>query len=178
MNIDEGKNLALAMEYIISLGHKDIAFVGGREDVKSTVDKRLRYRQMLRRYGLPFREEYIINAAKYDDEGGYNATQELFKLKKMPSVIISINDFTAVGILRALTEKGCSVPNDISLVSFDNTFVSELAIPKLTSVGYNYKAFGERLVQCAIEAAEGKEPQKVVLIEPDALVIRDSCKKL
>ena len=176
VNIDEGKNLALAMEYVISLGHKEIAFVGGRDDVKSTVDKRLRYRQMLRRYGIPFRKEYIINADLYDDEGGYNATQKLFELKKMPSVIISINDFTAVGILRALTEKGWSVPKDISLVSFDNTFVSELAIPRLTSVGYNYKAFGEQLIHCAVEAAEGRTPQKTVLIEPDDLIIRDSCR--
>ncbi|MBO4355749.1 MAG: LacI family DNA-binding transcriptional regulator [Clostridia bacterium] len=175
VNIDEGKNLSLAMEYIISLGHKEIAFIGGRDDVKSTVDKRLRYRQMLRRYGIPFHEENIINAAQYDDEGGYNATQKLFGLKKMPSAIISINDFTAVGILRALTEKGFSVPDDVSLVSFDNTFVSELAIPRLTSVGYNYKTFGEQLVRCAVDAAEGGKPQKTVLIEPDALVIRDSC---
>ncbi|MCR4940532.1 MAG: LacI family transcriptional regulator [Treponemataceae bacterium] len=176
VNIDEGKNLSFAMEHIISLGHKDIAFLGGRDDVKSTVDKRLRYRQMLRRYGIPFREEYIINAARYDNEGGYEATQKLFELKKMPSAIISINDFTAVGILHALAEKGYSVPKDISLVSFDNTFVSELSIPRLTSVGYNYKTFGEQLVRCAVEAAEGKAPSHSILIAPDALVIRDSCR--
>ena len=177
VNIDQMQAMEIVMEYIISLGHKDIALIGGRDNVQSTVDKRSRYKQLLKRYGINVRNEFIVEGKRYDDESGYECMQKLFALEKLPTAIIAINDFTAVGAMRALTERGISVPEDVSIVSFDNTFIAEVTSPKLTSVSYSYENCGEKIVHAALGAIRGEEVPRIQLIQSE-LVIRGSCAKL
>lgn len=177
VNINEGQAMEILMEYLIQNGHQDIALVGGRSDVKSTMDKRFRYRQIMQKYGLVIREDYIISSNTYDIEGGYEAMKTCMKKElQMPSAIIAINDFTAVGIMRYLKEQGISVPTDVSVASFDNTYMAEGYEPRLTSVGYDYKAFGERLIQTAIAAIRKEEPARAQLIN-SKLYVRESSAK-
>lgn len=177
VNIDEGQSMEIVLEYLIQNGHEKIALVGGRADVKSTLDKRFRYRQIMQKYGLPIREDYIITGNTYDIEGGYAAMKEFMsKDIQIPSAIISINDFTAVGIMRYLKEQGLSVPKDVSVASFDNTYMAEGYEPNLTSIGYDYKAFGERLIGTAIAAIRKEEPSRTQLIK-SKLYIRESSRK-
>lgn len=95
----------------------------------------------------------------------------------MPSAIIAINDFTAVGIVRALREHGLRIPEDVSVVSFDNTYIAETCMPRLTCVGYDYKLFGKLLIETAMQAIHNGEPPRVQMVK-SRLVIRDSCKQL
>jgi len=177
VNIDQMQAMEVVMDYIISLGHKDIALIGGRDNVQSTVDKRSRYKQLLKRYGINVRNEYIVEGKRYDDDSGYECMQKLFALEQLPTAIIAINDFTAAGAMRALTERGISVPEEISIVSFDNTFIAEVTSPKLTSVSYNYEKFGEKIVHAALSAIRGEDVPRIQLIQSE-LVIRGSCAKL
>ena len=177
VNIDEGQSMEIVLEYLIQNGHQEIALVGGRADVKSTMDKRFRYRQIMRKYGLTIREEYIISGKTYDIEGGYEAMKEwMSKGFPIPSAIIAINDFTAVGIMRFLKEQGLSVPENVSIASFDNTYMAEGYEPSLTSVGYDYKTFGESLIKTAIAAIHNEEPARAQLIKSH-LYVRESCRK-
>ncbi len=178
VNIDEGQSMELLMQFLIENGHRDIALVGGRDNVKSTLDKRLRYRQMLRKYGIPVREEYIVDGHSYDIESGSNAIQRFIGEDHiMPGAIIAINDFTAVGIIRALREQGYKIPEDISVVSFDNTYIAETCMPRLTCVGYDYKLFGKLLIETAIKVIHKEEPSRVQMVK-SRLIIRDSCKQM
>ena len=146
--------------------------------MKSTLDKRLRYRQMLRKYGIPVREEYIVDGHSYDIESGSAAMHRFIREDHpMPSAIIAINDFTAVGIVRALREHGLRIPEDVSVVSFDNTYIAETCMPRLTCVGYDYKLFGKLLIETAMQAIHNGEPPRVQMVK-SRLVIRDSCKQL
>lgn len=174
VNIDEGQSMEILMEYLVGLGHEDIALVGGRKNVKSTYDKHLRYRQLLSKYLLPYNENYVVEGLNYDSESGYECMNKLFLQKKVPTAVIAINDFTAIGVIRSIGEHGLSIPKDISVASFDNTFVSEVCIPNLTTVGYDYKNFGETLIDVAIKAIHKEEPPRVQLIKSE-LIIRDSC---
>lgn len=177
VNIDEGQSMEILLEYLIRNGHREIALVGGRSNVKSTMDKRFRYRQILCKHGLDVREEYIVEGSTYDIEGGYEAMRNFCgEQSVMPSAIVAINDFTATGIMRFLKEKGLSVPGDISVASFDNTYMAEGSEPTLTSVGYDYKAFGERLIKTAIAAIHKEEAQRVQLIKSN-LYVRESCRE-
>ncbi len=91
VNIDEGQSMELLMQFLIENGHQDIALMGGRDNVKSTLDKRLRYRQMLRKYGIPVREEYIVDGSSYDIESGSAAMYRFIREDHpMPSAIIAI----------------------------------------------------------------------------------------
>lgn len=177
VNIDEGQSMEILMEYLVENGHKNIALIGGRKDVKSTYDKRLRYRQLLRRHGLPFSEDYIMDSS-YNVEGGYEAMNRFFEEKRpLPTAIIAINDFTAVGIMQAIKERGLKIPEDISITSFDNTYIAQSSVPNLTSVGYDYQQFGITLVDSAVKIIQNMEVPRVQFIKSE-LVIRDSCKKI
>ena len=178
VNIDQGHAMEILMEYLIELGHQEIALVGGRKSAKSTYDKQLRYRQLLRRHSIKFNKDWIVEGESYDIEGGYECMNRLFESnKKLPSALIAINDFTAIGIMRSIREHGLEIPMDISVASFDNTFVSEVPTPKLTTVGYDYKLLGETLIDVAINAIYKKDPPRMQLIKSE-LVIRDSCKEI
>ena len=162
----------LVMEHLISFGHERIALVGGNMRVASTFYKYQRYQENLKARGIPERGEYVVNSS-YDPASGYAAMNKIFELPEIPTAVIAINDFAASGIIRSIREHGLSIPEDISIVSFDNTYIADLTLPKLTSVDYNYKRFGELLINTAIAASKGEPCEAVTKVEPK-LVIRES----
>ncbi len=170
--IDEAAGMNLAMEHLISQGHEKIAMVGGNMSVASTFYKYQRYQENLRMHGIPERGEYVVNSS-YDPESGYEAMNRIFELPEIPTAVIAINDFAASGIIRSIREHGLSIPEDISIVSFDNTYIAEVTMPKLTSVDYNYKKYGKLLINTAIAAASGQDCQTMQMVEPK-LVVRES----
>ncbi|BCJ99960.1 LacI family DNA-binding transcriptional regulator [Anaerocolumna chitinilytica] len=178
VNIDEAQAMDILMEYLISNGHQNICIMGGRKNVNSTYVKRIRYRSSLRKYGIPFRPEYVVETQGYSVESGLEAMNEMFDSKiELPSAIIAINDFTALGIVQSIRQHSYRIPEDISVASFDNTFIADACTPRLTSMGYNYDKFGDALVETAIAALEGKSPLKLQFIPPE-LVIRESCRNI
>ncbi len=179
VNIDEGQSMERMMEYLIENGHRQIALLGGREDVKSTLDKRQRYRQMLRKYKIQVREDYIVDGGSYDIEGGCRAMEQFLESGcPLPTAIIAINDFTAVGVIRSLRQKGIRIPEDVSVASFDNTYITEVCMPRLTCVGYDYKTFGKVLIDTAIAAIRGEEAPMRIQMVRSILTVRDSCSRI
>ena len=176
VNIDEMRACELVMDYLLALGHKKIALVGGSGEVRQTVEKRLKYKQILQRSGIALNREFIVEG-DYNDQSGYQEMKKLFELDIHPTAVIAINDFTAIGIIRAAFEMGLRIPQDISVVSFDDTFVTNICHPRLTSVSLEYEEFGKKLVDTAIDAVEGREPVRKQTILP-RLIVRDSCRLL
>ena len=172
VQIDAMRAIDLAMEHLIDLGHKEIALVGGRMDVLATFEKLQRYKQILNNYQLDYHEEYVATGG-YDYETGYDRMNELFDCSRIPTAVIAINDYAAAGVMRSVMEHGRRVPEDISVVSYDNTKITELLSPKLTSVDYDYEDFGQRLVETAIAAISGKAMPRIQLLTPE-LVVRES----
>lgn len=172
VQIDARKAAELVLEYLIGLGHKDIAMIGGTQDVLSTYEKTHCYREIFQKHQLQWKEEYLVEGS-YDYATGYEGMNRLFAQGLMPTAVIAINDFLAAGVMHSVTEHGYKIPEDISIVSYDNTYITELFIPKLTSIDYDYKLFGEAIVQTAIAAVEKRELPKLQKITPK-LVIRES----
>lgn len=173
VSIDQVGGIDQAMEYLISQGHHRIALIGGKNNIKSTYDKRMRYRSVLRKHGIAYRERYIIES-DYSIEGGYLGVNAFFESNKtMPTAIMTINDYSAVGAIRCIKERGMRIPEDIALLSFDNTYIVDTVIPKLTSISYDYEVFGKMLIDTAIKMIQKEEVpeiQKVVT----SLVVRES----
>ena len=174
IHLDEGGSMDLAMDYLFSLGHEKIAIIGGRKDAKSTLEKRMRYRTMIRQRGIVYREDYVFDSIDYSNDSGYNCTKELLKNPDRPTAIVAINDFTAAGVLRAIHDEGLRVPQDISVVAFDNTYLSGALTPALTSVGANYTEFAKHLVEAAIRASENETCPEDYMV-PVGISVRDSC---
>jgi len=176
ITIDADKATELLMKHLLSLGHRKIAIIGGDRSVNSTCVKYRTYQSILEKYGIEFRQEYIIDG-KYNYASGYDGMNHMFDGENIPTAVIAINDFSAAGVIRSITEHGCKVPEDISVVSYDNTYLCDIVLPKLTSIDYNYDSYGKILVETAIAAAAGEEiPQEingVQVIEP-VLITKES----
>lgn len=172
VRIDAERATELLMEHLLGLGHEKIAFVGGRMNVASTVVKLQKYKEILEAHQIPYREEYVVEGS-YNHETGYFCMNQVLELEDIPSAVIAINDFAAAGVVRSISEHGYRIPQDISVVSYDNTELTELLIPKLTSIDYDYVTFGKKLVDTAIAAATGRKVPRNQAVAP-SLVVRES----
>lgn len=164
------------MTYLNGCGYKKLAFAGGKNEVSFTAWRRRAFKAELERYALPYYAQFD-RPSDYDIDSGYTAACEILNGQEKPDAIIAINDFVAVGILKSLTEHGMKVPDDIGLVSFDNTYIATLLTPNLTSVAYDYDAFGEKIISLAIDRIEGRGTPGISYIDSE-VVIRNSCRSL
>lgn len=174
VRIDDGRGIELIMEQLVGLGHRRIAFVGGWMDaIASTHDKFQRYVRLLKQYGIPFLPELVGKDGGYDPESGYASMSAMLAQGSVPTAVIAVNDFTAVGVMQSIREAGFRIPEDISVVSHDNSYIAELVTPTLSSIEYHYQHFGEMLIETAIRAINGEEPPACQWVEP-TLVVRSS----
>ncbi len=173
--IDHIRCTQLLMEHLLELGHTDIAMVGGRADVYSTFQKRACYREMLEKRGIPFRQELVAEGS-YNFSSGYRCMNEIFEKGLRPTAVIAINDYAAMGIRQSLREHEFEIPDDISLVSYDNTELVRMQDPPLTSVDYQYPLFGKTLVETAVAAIEGERVPDLQWITPRLKVRKSSGK--
>ena len=170
--IDQTKAMDIVMDHLIDLGHEKIAMVGGLMRVVSTYNKYNSYVDNLKKHGIDVNGEYVVNG-NYDPESGYEGTNTVLAHENRPTAIVAINDFAASGALRSIREHGLRVPEDISVVSFDNTYTADILSPKLTSIDYDYECFGKMLVDTAIAVVSGKKVDDKQMVTP-RLVLRES----
>lgn len=164
------------MPYLTNLGHKEIALIGGRDTVIPTVRKRVALKKYMEEHGLNYRKEYIIDS-EYTIEGGYEGMQKLFTVGSLPDAIIAINESAAMGIYKALKQKGIRVPDDISVVGYDDTFYSEMMTPQLTCISYNLKSYAELIMDTIINLINKNDTEKVKYV-PTNLIERNSCRMI
>lgn len=173
VRIDSMKAMELLMEHLLKLGHKRIALVGGRKDVLATFEKLQRYKQILREYMIEYDPQLVSEDSSYDFEGGYRDMNRMLDKGIRPTAVIAINDFCAMGIMKSLAEYHLRIPEDISVVSYDNTYMAEMAMPRLTSIDYNYEEYGRKLIDTATAMIEGRKIGQLRMVTP-TLVVRDS----
>jgi DNA-binding LacI/PurR family transcriptional regulator len=171
---DNFRAMKEATDYLISLGHQQIAFIGGSLDLVVTVDRLLGYERALRNAGIELKNEYIIHE-EFLREGGQEGVSELMSLDQPPTAIVVTDDFMTLGVLNKLDELGISVPEDISIVSFNNALIAEMSRPPLTSVDINIFDLGYQASRNLIQKVEDhKEPTKRIIIS-HKIVERHSC---
>jgi DNA-binding LacI/PurR family transcriptional regulator len=170
---DEDKGIEKLVDYLISLGHRDIGIIGGIESITSTAIKHSAFKKTLNKYGIELNENWVITGG-YSIEDGKKLIKDIAMQSHKPSAVIAINDFVAVGAIKGAQEIGLSVPQDISITGFDDTYLSEIISPQLTTVGHNYELIGEAAVDTIINAISNKNAKKEIIIDTE-LVIRDSC---
>ncbi|HJO94640.1 MAG TPA: substrate-binding domain-containing protein [Victivallales bacterium] len=130
---DESEIVKDAIELFIKQGHKKIAVIKGKNSAISTEYRMSGYLKALRSNNIDVHEEYII-PGRYDIESGYAGMKSILDLKDLPTAIFCFNDNMAVGAIKLLYERNYKVPDDFSLIGFDNTEVSKYLIPTLTTI--------------------------------------------
>ncbi|MDQ0114176.1 LacI family DNA-binding transcriptional regulator [Paenibacillus harenae] len=162
-----------AMEYLVNKGHSRIAIISGALD---SIPSRLRfngYYKAVTEFELPF-DPLLIKMGDWEAESGYRTTKELLSLAVPPTAIMSMNDVMAVGILRAAHEMGVAIPEELSVIGFDNREFSEYLTPRLTTMGLPLHEIGYEAMEALSRILQGEEtaidPKPVCkLIERDSV---------
>jgi LacI family transcriptional regulator len=161
--------------YLIQLGHTRIAFIAGTFAVRSALDRLGGYKAALADRDIPVREELVIEG-DYQQQTGYETTKSLLlSVDPPPTAIFASNDLSAFGAMEAVRECGLRIPEDISIIGFDDIPQASLVYPKLTTVRQPLEQMGQVAVKMLLERLEDRSrpPQRVTLATQ--LVIRDSC---
>ena len=122
-----------AVEHLLSLGHRRIGCITGMPDLLNSQKRNDGYRQAIQDAGLAVDESLVIEG-DFRYEGGYEATKKLLALANPPTAVFACNDLMAIGAISAVVSEGLSVPEDISIVGFDDIHLAVFANPSLTTV--------------------------------------------
>jgi LacI family repressor for deo operon, udp, cdd, tsx, nupC, and nupG len=173
VGVDDVSASKMAAEYLVSLGHRRIAYVsGGQGDVLSD----LRH------------EGYLLGLAEYSDplidwrvegdgssEGGRAAVERLFIKDTLPTAFFCFNDNTAIGVISALRQRGYRVPEDFSVIGFDDIpFASDIT-PALTTIRQPRSQIGERAMSSLLGRIEDRSAPPTMMLLHGDLVVRESC---
>ncbi len=164
-----------AMEYLINLGHSRIGFITGRADLLSGEQRLAGYRAALERAGLPLDPD-LIAAGDFTRAAGYECTKRLLALAQPPTAIFAANDQSAFGAFDAARELGWRVPEDLSVIGFDNIPEATYCTPSLTTIDQFIDRMGYIATELLVKLIRGQTPAGNVCEVPTQLVIRDSCR--
>ncbi|CAM4015222.1 LacI family DNA-binding transcriptional regulator [Mesobacillus zeae] len=163
-------------EYLIKLGHTHIAFIGGSPNLMVTKERLSGFREALLMADLQISNDYICHM-EFLQEGGKEAVEQLFQLKQPPTAIVVTDDLMALGVLSALSEKGYSIPDDVSVISFNNVILSEISNPPLTSVDVHIFQLGYESAKSLVEKIEAPDLLPKNILVPYTIIERHSCMK-
>ncbi|MFS0674126.1 LacI family DNA-binding transcriptional regulator [Ornithinibacillus sp. 179-J 7C1 HS] len=173
-NFKAGKEIT---QHLIDMGHERIGFIGGSRDLFVTRDRESGYVAALQEAGIEDCEPYKIHT-EFLKSGGREAVEHLMSLAIPPTGLVVSDDLISLGILSMLENYGIRIPQDISIVSFNNVYLSEITRPALTTVDIQIYELGAQTARALIEKANNKnEPTKRIII-PYKIVYRDSVSKL
>ena len=130
---DNEYGIRQVVRHLVDLGHRRIAFLGNRQGGRTTQERENGFRAEMHDAGLPIPDAYVCTGPDSTPQGGLNGAQCLLALPERPTGIVCYNDHMAIGVYSALYHAGLSVPEDISVVGFDDIFVSAYLIPPLTT---------------------------------------------
>ncbi len=169
---DYARGTRRAVEYLYSLGHRRMAFVGHHSALEPLSDRHRSFEAAVRECCNDARCETAVD--RDSPAGGEQATRRLLATGFQPTAVICVNDFMALGAMKALREAGLEVPRDVSVVGHDNISLSAFACPPLSTIDVPRERIGHLVGQALMPQGEtsalwGRE----VLIEPE-LIIRDS----
>jgi LacI family transcriptional regulator len=164
-----------AMDYLIGSGHKRIGYIGGRAELESSNRRLKGYLDALDKAGISS-DEKLISYGDYTTELGAQCARELLSLDCPPSAIFASNDQTAMGVFQIAQELGLRIPEDISVVGFDN--ITESKYMGLTTVDQFIAEMGFVATQTLIKLINGVSVGEQTYRMQTQLVIRNSCRAL
>jgi LacI family transcriptional regulator len=164
---------ALAVDHLAMLGHRRIAHVAGPQDTDTGRRRRQGFADQMRVAGLEVGPEAVVEGP-YTESAGYAAALRLLQARPRPTAIFSANFATAVGVLAAARRLGVRIPDELSVVGFDDVAMAQFVDPPLSTVRTPLAEMGSRAVDSLLDAIAGKRVADVVVDVPPELVVRGS----
>ena len=162
----------MAVEHLLALGHRRIGFIMGEEGAPSGVRRLKGYRSALQRAGIPFLEGLAV-PGDFTQPGGRRAMAQLLDLPARPTAVFCANDLSALGALGLVRERSLRVPDDLSIVGFDDIDEAVQASPPLTTVRQSPREVGKVIAETLVERLLGRS-QSISIGLPGELIVRQS----
>ena len=178
IKFDMRNSVEIVLNYIFKLNHKKIGLLVGRNKVvKNLVDFREKYfKEIMVKNGL-YREEYL-QIGDFSMESGYIMMKEILKLEDRPTAVFCGNDSIAMGAYKAIRENKLKIPEDISIIGFNDLKLLQYSIPPLTTIKIDTKLIAQETVNSLIELLEGKRDYHKKVFLPIELIERESCQRI
>ncbi len=176
--VDNIQGSMLAIDHLVNLGHRRIGLVGGSREVSSGEQRYKGYLQAHTKYGISV-ENDLITEGSFDHNGGYECMKKLLALKNHPTAVFAANDIMAIGAVSAIFESGLKIPDDISIIGFDDIAYARMMYPKLTTISQPKFEMGVIATKMLFERVTGQEipkPRRKILSH--SLVVRDTTSKI
>lgn len=176
ITVDPEPGITAGVNYLIELGHRRIAFIGANSVHPNDAVRMATFVDALREQGIHSPPEYLKASGEYSIENGCSAAYELMSSEEQPTAILAAGDSLALGVLHALYQLHLRVPEDVSLISYDDAFVRDF-YPALTSISQPYELVAEQAISVIAQASSSSSDAKRDLahaIHPSQLVKRAS----
>lgn len=160
-----------AVQYLINSGHKRIGFISGDLSRLSFSQRFYGYKKALKFHNIPF-DKALVQVGGL--EKGYDHVSKLLQLPNRPTAIFSANDINAIYGYKAITDQGLSIPNDISLIGFDDIEMAKFASPPLTTVRAYKEELGSIAVRMLLQSIDDNLNNPITTMVPTKLVTRES----
>lgn len=171
--LDYSAGIDEAVRHLVSLGHKRIAHISGSSRIRSGVIRRDAFIEAINRY-LPQNKENLIFEGDFRFESGRSAANEILNLDELPTAIVVANDMMALGAMQELKSNGIKIPQDISIVGFDDIAFASLADPPLTTVCSPRVEIGRRAIEALVTTIKIPHQQGMEIKIPTYLIVRES----
>ncbi len=173
---DNFAGAVLATNYLLRLGHRRIGFLGGRQDLESARLREAGFRRAMADAGLAV-DEALIRVGGYRPETAEGPARELLKRTERPTAVFAANDLSAIATVDVARGLGLTVPDDLSVIGFDNVPESALASPPLTTISQPLQRMGAEALRLLVDLIEGVERDTHIRL-PTNLVERASCRAI
>ena len=174
--INDAASAYQATNSLIEAGARRIAFLGGPNQFKQTVDRKHGYLEALRERGVPIHTE-LVKCNHISFNSGLSDTLELFSLPEPPDAILATHGLLAISALQAVTSIGKRIPEEVAIIGYLSDWVSEMSHPRISFVKQNLKEIGSRAFRLLSDQINGDDSVQHVVINA-RLELRDSTKKI
>lgn len=173
-NLAAGRDAA---DYLYNLGHRKIGYLGVKSDLLYASDRRAGYQLSLLLNNLPIRNDHCV---ELDRVGAQDTAllEALLQQDDRPTAFVVSDDMLALTLERVCVQKGLSIPQDISIIAFNNSLYAQLAYPQLTSVDINALRLGQEAAAHLLSHAENPNLMAAKIIIPHQIIPRDSCREI
>jgi len=154
----------IAADHLISLGHREIATVTGPIDIGLARDRYLGFCEGLAASGLRFDKDFL-HEGNFHFESGIDAVDHFWRQSQQPTAIFAQNDLMAFGVMKALLGRGIRVPQDVSVMGFDNIPASSMVIPSLSTISQPFEEMARYAVDLLFQD-EGEASKKHIILKP------------
>ncbi|EPS8933091.1 substrate-binding domain-containing protein [Vibrio cholerae] len=167
----------MAAKHLIECGHKEIGCITGPLIRHQAQMRYEGYKRALAEAGIAINPDWIVES-DFECEGGYQAFEKLYQRGKLPSALFVSNDMMAMGVIQAASQRGLRVPDDLSLIGYDDVHIAKFMTPALTTIHQPKYRLGKAAVDTLLYRLENPDTMaQVVQLEP-TLVVRNSVRKL